>query len=111
MFDFFDTRRLDVDHLRAVSQRQISRLAEGFDALDLDPAVIVRDRGAPLSEFGGFLVLDSPHASEISRELRKRRVWTDQRDRALRLGPAPYVTDRQLDGALAHLAEVVRGLA
>ena len=31
--------------------------------------------------------------------------------RALRLGPAPYLSDRQLDDAIGILGEVVRGLA
>jgi kynureninase len=106
VFEFFDSVGLDVAHLRSVSQRQLARLTDGFDKLDLDPARIDRNREAPLSEYGGFLVLDTPHAPAICRGLRKRGVWTDHRDRGLRLGPAPYVSDEQLDDALAQLAEV-----
>jgi kynureninase len=33
-------------------------------------------------------------------------VWTDHRGDVLRLGPAPYLSDAQLDTAIATLGEV-----
>jgi len=106
--DFFDRQGLSVEALRASGRRQVGRLADGFDALDLDPAVVDRDRSVALDRIGGFLALASPVASELSTELKARQVSTDFRADLLRLGPAPYVTDDQLDEALAHLAEIVR---
>ena len=60
VFDFFARQQLTVDLLRQVSQHQVGRLAAGFDALDLDPALITRDRSLPLAALGGFLALTSP---------------------------------------------------
>jgi kynureninase len=108
VFDFFRQQGLTPALLREVSQHQIGLLASAFDALDLDPAVLGRDRGYPLAEVGGFLALHSPAASTLVRRLRARGVWADARGEVLRLGPAPYISDRQLRDAVGLLGEVAR---
>jgi kynureninase len=108
VFDFFRERGLTPALLREVSQHQIGLLASTFDALDLDPAVLNRDRACPLAEVGGFLALRSPVAASLTRSLHARGVWTDARGEILRLGPAPYLSDRQLRDAIGLLGEVVR---
>ena len=37
--------------------------------------------------------------------------WTDARGDVLRLGPAPYLSDRQLRDAIGILGGIVRGSA
>ena len=111
VFRFFREQGLTVDRLRDAGLAQIRRLAAGVDALDLDPRVLSRDRAVRLSRRGGFLTLETPVAGEICCKLRGRGVYADYRGRVLRLGPAPYVTGRQLDEAVAVLGEVVGGLA
>ena len=108
VFDFFREQGLTPALLREVSQHQVGLLASTFDALDLDPAVVSRDRTFPLSEVGGFLALRSPVAASLVRGLRARGVWTDARGEILRLGPAPYLSDRQLRDAVNLLGEVAR---
>ncbi len=108
VFDFFRERGLTPALLREVSQHQIGLLARAFDSLDLDPAVISRDRACPLEEIGGFLALRAPAAGALVRSLRARGVWTDSRAELLRLGPAPYLSDRQLQDAVGLLGEAVR---
>jgi kynureninase len=108
VFDFFREHGLTPALLREVSQHQIRLLAWAFDALDLDPAVLSRDRACPLDDIGGFLALRSPVAASLVRSLRARGVWTDARGELLRLGPAPYLSDRQLLDAMGLLGEVVR---
>ncbi|MBA3344129.1 MAG: kynureninase [Gemmatimonadales bacterium] len=108
VFDFFRERGLMPPLLREVSQHQIGLLASTFDALDLDPAVVSRERACALSEVGGFLALRSPVAADLVRSLRARGVWTDARGEVLRFGPAPYLSDRQLRDAMGLLGEVVR---
>ncbi len=103
VFDFFEREGLTPAFLREVSQHQVGHLAERFDALDLDPAVVARDRATPLDRVGGFLALTTPRAGELSRALRARGVLTDTRRNTLRLGPAPYLSDAQLDAAVEHL--------
>jgi len=106
VFRFFDEHGLTPEFLRTVSQHQVGRLAERFDALAVDPAVVARDRSVPLPELAGFLALRSPRAGDLSRALHERGVWTDFRGEVLRLGPAPYLSDAQLDSAIAVLGEV-----
>ena len=110
VFGFFGEQELSVERLREISLAQIRQLAAGVDALDLDPAVLSRDRDVRLSRRGGFLTMDTPRAGEICCKLRGRGVWADFRGRVLRLGPAPYVTGEQLDEAVAVLGEVVGGM-
>ena len=89
-----------------MSRHQVGRLAERFGALGLDTARVCRDRDTPPERVAGFLALRSPVAGELSRRLRERGVWTDHRGDVLRFGPAPYVTDAQIDAAMAALGEV-----
>ena len=51
--DFFERRGLTPSLLRRVSQHQVGRLVDAFDALALDPAVIRRD-DVRLTDIGGF---------------------------------------------------------
>jgi len=110
VFRFFQDHQLDVDFLRQVSQHQIGLLCRLFDGLDLDPGLIDRDRQIPLQSLGGFLALRSPHAEAIWQGLKEAGVYTDQRADIVRLGPAPYLADRQLEESMHHLGQVVRAV-
>lgn len=108
VFAYFSERGLTPELLREVSRHQVGLLAERFDALDLDPALVRRDRDVPPEAVGGFLVLWSPRAGELSRRLKDAGVWTDYRGEALRLGPAPYLSDAQLVEAVDRLGRAGR---
>jgi kynureninase len=107
VFRFFSENGLEPELLRRVSQHQIGLLANLFDEMDRDPALITRDRSAPLSETGGFLVLQSSRSGEISQLLFDRGVFTDFRGSSLRFGPAPYLSDQQLREAMDALNDVL----
>lgn len=108
VFAFFEAQGLTPELLREVSQHQVGLLAAGFDALDLDPRVITRDRSVGLDRIGGFLTLTSPRAAELCGRLATRGVLADARGDSLRLGPAPYVSARQIRDAVGILGKVVR---
>lgn len=110
VFGYFQERRLDPAFLREVSQHQIGLLRDAFDELDVDPALVRRDRSVPLQCLGGFLALHSPRAASIHLGLKKRGVFTDFRGPILRLGPAPYLSDVQLEEAVSILGEVCSAL-
>ena len=110
VFAFFGEQGLTPSFLRSVSQHQVGLLAERFDALDAPESVISRDRSRPLSAFGGFLSLRTPHAGELQRALRARGVHTDSRGEHLRLGPAPYLADDQLVEAVSLLGDALNTL-
>lgn len=110
VFDFFEEQGLTVELLREASQHQVGLLAREFDDLDLDPDLVDRDRSVPLEAIGGFLALRSPRAGDLHRGLRERGVFTDFRGDALRMGPAPYLSDRQIRDAVQALGETARFL-
>jgi len=110
VFEFFEAERLTPELLRDTYAHQVRLLAERFDALDLDPARITRDRSLPLAGIGGFLSLESPRSVEIAKGLRSRGALIDVRGNTLRFGPAPYLSDVQLHAAMDALAEAVRSL-
>lgn len=110
VLDFWHERGLTPEFLRQVSQHQVGLLCRRFDDLDLDPSLVARDRTVPLGELGGFLALTTPHASALSAALRERGVATDFRGQVLRFGPAPYLSDSQLETAMGHLGEVASQL-
>ena len=106
VFEFFNAQGLTPSLLREVSQHQIGVLVREFDALDADPEIIRRDHEIALSRVGGFLALRAPQAGTLARDLHTRGVSTDSRGDVLRLGPAPYLSDRQLIDAVGILGEV-----
>lgn len=110
VIEFFEDKELDVQLLRQISQHQLSQLRSGFDALDCNPEIISRS-DVPLENIGGFFALKSPVASELQQALKKRNIWTDQRDGYLRLGPAPYISDLQLRDAVAGLQEAIEEIS
>jgi kynureninase len=110
VLDFFVERELTATVLHARYRSQIALLASAFDALDLPEAVISRDRQTPPDQFGGFLALSSPHAPELSGALRELGVFTDIRGAFVRFGPAPYLSDTQLEEAIGFLGVAVARL-
>ena len=78
-------------------------------AADLDSEV-ARVEPVAREHRGGFLAIRSPRAAELVRAVRQRGVHCDARNDVLRLGPAPYSSDAQLDEAASHLVEAVRAL-
>ncbi len=106
VFRFFDEQGLTPELLHASYRHQLEFLAREFDALGLPDDLITRDRATPRSGLGGFLALDTPDASGLQAALRERGVSADSRGRFLRLGPAPYLSDSQLETAVGVLGEV-----
>ena len=105
VIDFNATRGLTPAFLREVSLHQVGVVRSAFDALGLPDDVITRDREAHPQTVGGFLALRSPHAGALRRALGTRGVSSDSRGDVLRLGPAPYLSDAQLEAAMAILGE------
>jgi len=108
VFDFFEERSLSPEFLRSVSLHQTGLLARLVDELDLPESVIARDRATPREAFGGFLGLECPQAELVARQLADEDVLTDARGHHLRLGPAPYLSDEQLQAAVERLADVLK---
>jgi kynureninase len=104
VFDFHREMALTPERLRAISRHQVALLLREFDASDLDPAIATTSP-VPADRRAGFLPIRSPRASALVAELRVRGVLADARGEILRLGPAPYLDDRQLVDAIRALKD------
>jgi len=93
VFKFFEHQGLTVEKLRELSQHQVGMLATG---LGFEPDV-------KIDAIAGFLAVPSAKTRHLHEVLKKAGVWTDYRGDRLRLGPAPYVTDAQINGALQRM--------
>ncbi len=91
VFKFFEAQKLAPEKLRELNQHQIGRLASAIDV----------ELPVTLSSMGGFLALSASDAARLQRELRQRNIRTDYRGDTVRLGPAPYITDEQIETATA----------
>ena len=111
VFKFFAEQGLTPELLRASYQHQLNLLAERFDELGADPRVITRDKTTPVTGRGGFLALTTPYAANLKDHLHERGVLADSRGSYLRLGPAPYLADEQLETAVGLLGEAISELA
>jgi selenocysteine lyase/cysteine desulfurase len=107
---FFEERGLTPELLRTVYLHQTALLARRVDELEAPEDVLTRDRSAPLEAFGGFLAIETPHAAVLARRLAEDGVLVDARGRYLRLGPAPYLSDAQLETAMDRLAAALSAL-
>jgi len=91
VFKFFEAQKLEPEKLRELNQHQIGRLASAIDV----------ELPVTLSSMGGFFALSASDAARLQRELRQRNIRTDYRGDTVRLGPAPYITDEQIETATA----------
>ena len=94
VFKFFEEQALTVEKLRELSQHHTGKLASAIDV----------ELPVPLSSIGGFFAVSTSHAARLQRELRQQNILTDYRGDTLRLGPAPYITDEQIETAAAAIA-------
>ncbi len=110
VFRFFTEQGLTPEFLRQVSLHQVGLLAGEFLQLDLPERIISLDGNIRPEQRAGFLVLHTTKAGEIHTQLSEAGVLTDYRGNSLRFGPAPYLSDGQLTGAMAILGKVVKSL-
>jgi kynureninase len=110
VFAFFQERGLSPELLRTVYLHQTALLADRFDRLGAPEELMKRDRSVRLDRFGGFLAIESSQAAEIARRLAADGVSIDARGRYFRLGPAPYLSDAQLEEAMERLEGAVAAL-
>lgn len=114
--DVFDRHGLDPATLRQVSLAQTERILQRLTEHGLLDEGDARAGGLTLRSpraahlRGGFVALRTPRAQELVAVLRERGVFSDARGDTLRLGPAPYLSDDEIDGGLAHLAQALGGL-
>lgn len=93
---FFEEQGLTLERLRERSLRQTRRIIDRLDGF------AVRTPEAR----GGFVTVELEDAGRVAQELGERGVMVDSRGSLLRLGPAPYTTDAEIDEAMRIFGEV-----
>lgn len=96
--EFFDAQGLTVEALRARSLSQTRRVLDLLLAAGAD----VRTPLADVAR-GGFVSVRFADAAARSEALRARGIYVDHRGELLRVGPAPYTTDEEIDRGVAAL--------
>ncbi len=98
---FFDDESLTLPRLRALYTKQTDRLLSRLGDRDVLTPAEPNARGA-------FVAVRVPGANAIVGALRERGVFTDSRGDVLRFGPAPYVTDDEIDRAIDAFDDITR---
>ncbi len=109
VFRFHAQQELTPDRLRDINRRQVARLKSGVEALGADERRL-KVEAVPEEERAGFLAVRTSRAADIVSALRARGVFVDARGDILRIGPAPYLDDQQLDSGVAALGETLKDL-
>ncbi|WP_114784017.1 kynureninase [Vibrio tetraodonis] len=107
VFEFFDQQDLSIRRLADLNKQQIKRLWQGIESLNLDSTVLALPQHN-IEDNAGFLSLTSPYACDWVNLLKDRGIHCDSRGNKLRLGPAPYVSNEQIDNALNEIETVAK---
>ncbi|MAC26497.1 MAG: kynureninase [Sandaracinus sp.] len=99
VIDFFRDQGMTPEALRALSLAQTEHLMNGLEGYEVLTPRADEARG-------GFVTVRVTDASAVVKALREEDVVVDARGDKLRFGPAPYVTEDELDRALAAFRRV-----
>ncbi len=108
--EFFQEHGLTPDVLRKQYESQVALLRSLFMEKDFNPELIKLTHNEPLSRNGGFLSLTSPKSREIRADLLSRGIFTDARNEILRLGPAPYIKESQIEAVVEELEHSIKNI-
>lgn len=105
VFDFFREHQLSEHRLREINQQQLQMLHDGISNISVSPDILSLP-SQPLTELGGFLPLRSDKAESWVKQLKQNGVSCDSRGNHLRLGPAPYVSRKQIEQTIDAIADI-----
>lgn len=110
VLDHFDRHGLSVDRLRAISLRQTSRILEKLREAGAEAAGLSIASSTDDSRRGGFVALRFARPQELVTALRRAGVFVDARGDIVRLGPAPYLLDEEIDEGVARVVDAAMAL-
>lgn len=106
VFRFMDEQGLTAPALREISLAATSLLIEAYDRHRLAARGLELLTPRSPERRGGFVTVRRADAASIRSRLQERGVRTDVRGDLLRLGPAPYLTSREIQRGVEILAEI-----
>jgi selenocysteine lyase/cysteine desulfurase len=98
---FARSHGLDPAALRELSLQQTDRIIRAAERIGLTVATPHDPQRR-----GGFVAIESARAEELVTALRREGIYVDSRGKMLRIGPAPYVTDDDIDTAMDLIRRV-----
>ncbi|HEY0840563.1 MAG TPA: aminotransferase class V-fold PLP-dependent enzyme, partial [Vulgatibacter sp.] len=110
VLDHFESHGLDVQTLRAISLRQTRRILDRLAALDSAGAGLVPVSPDDDARRGGFVAVRFARPQRLVDAARAAGVFVDARGDIVRLGPAPYLLDDELDEGVRRLVDAARSL-
>jgi kynureninase len=99
VIEFFEAHALTVPRLREISLHQTARILDGLEGWAVRTP-------SPDALRGGFVAIRVEDASGVVERLRQRGVFADARGDLLRLGPAPYLSDAQIDRGIEIFRQI-----
>lgn len=96
---FFEQQGLTVPRLAELYRRQTARILEALDGFD------VRTPREPAAR-GGFVAIRVANAEAVVEGLHARGILVDARGDTVRLGPAPYLLDDEIDAGVRAFREL-----
>jgi selenocysteine lyase/cysteine desulfurase len=100
---FFREQGLTVERLKSIYDAQTERILTRLEREELVTPLASRDRG-------GFVAVRVARAAEVVARLRQRGVAVDHRGDIVRIGPAPYITEDELERGLDRIVEALAAL-
>jgi len=101
--EFFAAQGMTHPRLAESYSRQTGRILDAVLAAGFVPAT-----PHDPARRGGFVAVPVANAAEVVEGLRTEGVWVDARGDSVRLGPAPYLTDPELDRGVAAFVRRAR---
>ncbi|MDC0296787.1 kynureninase [bacterium] len=105
VFKFFQEQQLTDIRLRNINQQQLKMLSDGISKLSISPDTLALPP-QPLEDLGGFLPLQTDIAEQWVKRLKENGISSDSRGRHLRLGPAPYVSRKQIEQTIEAIGTI-----
>jgi kynureninase len=98
---FMERQGMTANAMRDLSLAQTARLMDRLGALEIVTPQEPTARGA-------FVSVRTPRAAELVAALRTHGIFVDSRGDLLRLGPAPYLSNDEIDQGAAALLALMR---
>ena len=106
VFAFHQSMRMTPDSLRDLNVKQTAAIERAFQMCDVNPQHASLVPISPARR-AGFVAIRTLFAGALVVAMRACGVYCDARGGMLRLGPAPYVSNTQLQAAVEALADAL----
>lgn len=105
--EFFNQNELTPEFLREISLHQVGLIRKLFLEADLNTKIADFNREISPEHIAGFFTVKTPHSAELNKLLFERDIFTDYRGDSLRFGPAPYISDLQIENMMDIFIEII----